>query len=137
MSELKAFVARKIDDGTCDPVPCVEVYRKSEADKLLADLEESHKMEVEQLLMEIVELKTKNKRLEELKDKYSSCAEKAIDSIAKCELKIRSLSRALFKACANWAYATENLAANFLDVYEAKKWAAVYARCIKKAGKFK
>lgn len=114
-----------------------EVYLKSEADKVIAELEESHKMEVEQLLMEIVELKTKNKRLEELKDKYSSCAEKAIDSIAKCELKIRSLSRALFKACANWAYATENLASNFLDVYEAKKWAAVYARCIKKAGEYK
>lgn len=57
MSELKAFVARKIDEGTCDPVPCVEVYLKFEADKVIADLEESHKMEVEQLLMEIVELK--------------------------------------------------------------------------------
>ena len=56
MSELKAFVARKIDDGSCDPVPCVEVYPKSETDKLLAELEESHKMEVEQLLMEIVGL---------------------------------------------------------------------------------
>ena len=32
-------------------------YRKSETDKLLAELEESHKMEVEQLLMEIVGLK--------------------------------------------------------------------------------
>lgn len=32
-------------------------YRKSEADKFLAELEESHKMEVEQLLMEIVGLK--------------------------------------------------------------------------------
>lgn len=113
------------------------VYLKREADKVIADLEESHKMEVEQLLMEIVGLKAENKRLKELKDKYSSCAEKAIDSIAKCELKIRRLSRALFKACANWAYATENLAANFLDVDEAKKWAAVYARCIKKAGESK
>ena len=36
MSELKAFVARKIDDGTCDPVPCIEVYLKSEADKVIA-----------------------------------------------------------------------------------------------------
>jgi len=34
-----------------------KVYLKSEADKLLAELEESHKMEVEQLLMEMVELK--------------------------------------------------------------------------------
>jgi len=32
-------------------------YPKSEADKVIADLEESHKMEVEQLLMEIVGLK--------------------------------------------------------------------------------
>lgn len=91
MSELKAFVARKIDEGTCDPVPCVEVYPKSETDKVLADK----------------------------------------------DTEIRRLRRALFKACANWAYATENLAANFLDVYEAKKWAAVYARCIKKAGESK
>jgi len=34
-----------------------EFYMKSEADKVLADLEESHKKEVEQLLIEIVELK--------------------------------------------------------------------------------
>ena len=32
-------------------------YLKSEADKVIADLEESHKMEVEQLLIEIAELK--------------------------------------------------------------------------------
>ena len=32
-------------------------YDKREADKFIADLEESHKMEVEQLLMEIVGLK--------------------------------------------------------------------------------
>lgn len=32
---------------------------KSEADKVIAELEESHKMEVEQLLMEIAELKDK------------------------------------------------------------------------------
>lgn len=37
-------------------VPC---YLKSEADKFIADLEESHKMEVEQLLIEIAELKEK------------------------------------------------------------------------------
>ena len=34
-----------------------EAYKKSEADKFIADLEESHKMEVEQLLMEIAGLK--------------------------------------------------------------------------------
>ena len=53
MSELKAFVARKIDDGVCNPVPCVEVYLKSEADAYIKELEKKHKMEVEQLLIEI------------------------------------------------------------------------------------
>lgn len=34
-----------------------DYYLKSEANKVIEELEESHKMEVEQLLMEIVELK--------------------------------------------------------------------------------
>ena len=37
----------------------IKVVNKDEADKVIADLEESHKKEVEQLLMEIVELKKK------------------------------------------------------------------------------
>ena len=39
------------------PNEYAEFYLKYEADKVIADLEESHKMEVEQLLMEIVGLK--------------------------------------------------------------------------------
>ena len=35
----------------------IDFYLKSEADKMIADLEESHKKEVEQLLIEIVKLK--------------------------------------------------------------------------------
>ena len=62
MSELKAHKAynRWIDDEMPTPnddLICNEVYLKSEADKVIADLEESHKKEVEQLLMEIVKLK--------------------------------------------------------------------------------
>ena len=71
MSELKAFtfgLGQNLKDGS----PCVvafddennprlasdeKFYIKSEADKVIADLEESHKIEVEQLLMEIVGLK--------------------------------------------------------------------------------
>lgn len=52
MSELKAFVARKIDDGSCDHVPCIEVYPKSEADKVIEEKD-----------AEIAELIEKNKRL--------------------------------------------------------------------------
>jgi hypothetical protein len=40
MSELKSFIARKIDDGSCDPVPCIEAYSKSEADKVIAEIKQ-------------------------------------------------------------------------------------------------
>lgn len=52
MSELKAYIA-----PTPDGTGLSEYYLKSEADRLISDLEESHKKEVEQLLMEIVKLK--------------------------------------------------------------------------------
>lgn len=57
MSELKVILATPHPKmkNACDGA--IEVYLKSEADKVIADLEESHKKEVEQLLMEIVELK--------------------------------------------------------------------------------
>ena len=51
-------------------VPC---YIKSEADKVFAELEERHKMEVEQLLMEIVELKEKRDTAEKLLNKALNC----------------------------------------------------------------
>ena len=51
MSELKYQLMLNKDMSW---VPC---YLKSEADKFIADLEKSNKMEVEQLLMEIVGLK--------------------------------------------------------------------------------
>ena len=59
MSELKArHVADVYDDYAENPCEDYsQVYLKSEVDKVIADLEESHKMEVEQLLMEIVGLK--------------------------------------------------------------------------------
>ena len=40
-------------------------YLKSDADKVIVDLEESHKMEVEQLLMEIAELKAQKAQAED------------------------------------------------------------------------
>lgn len=61
MSELKVaslFEFEKVLQGHSNKL----FYAKSDADKVIADLEESHKMEVEQLLMEIVKLKTENIR---------------------------------------------------------------------------
>ena len=66
--ELKAFNSERIywaveqverEAGDIDTLHLDDnlFYIKSEADKVIADLEESHKKEVEQLLMAIVELK--------------------------------------------------------------------------------
>lgn len=84
MSELKAFNCVDSDvQEFCEPRLA---YLKSEADKVIAEKD-----------AEIAELKAKNKRLEELQDKCGRWAEEAVDSIAKCKLKIRRLSRALSK----------------------------------------
>lgn len=60
MSELKAIRSGEIYN-IIEYEDCYRTddlyYQKSEADKVIADLEESHKMEVEQLLMEIAGLK--------------------------------------------------------------------------------
>ncbi len=54
MSELKAFNCVDSDvQEFCEPRLA---YLKTDVDKLLADLEESHKKEVEQLLMKIAGL---------------------------------------------------------------------------------
>ena len=51
MSELNTYYIPTRSGNSC------LCYLKSDADKFISDLEESHKMEVEQLLMEIAELK--------------------------------------------------------------------------------
>ena len=67
MRKLKAYTYDDMLDGNADVD--VEYYQKSEADKVIADLEESHKMEVEQLLMKIAGLEklveTANKLLKQ------------------------------------------------------------------------
>lgn len=53
MIELKATSSGEI--RARDALLAYWWYEKSEVDKVIADLEESHKMEVEQLLMTILE----------------------------------------------------------------------------------
>lgn len=57
--------------------------------------------------------------------------------IAEKDEEIHRLRRALYKACANWAFAREVIAANFIDVEDSMKWAVVNAKCIKKAEEYK
>lgn len=95
-------------------------------------------MENAKLKQKIAEQETENRKLKEIKDKYSSCAGKAIDRIAKCELKIRSLSRALFKACANWASSERYTEATWHgDEHREELWAEVQHKCLKKAEEYK
>jgi hypothetical protein len=62
MSELKEVMF--VEQVSGERVPS-GYYKKSDADKLIADLEESHKKEVEQLLIEIVELKAQKAQAED------------------------------------------------------------------------
>ena len=80
MCELKEWTASEIeeyDDARLElaedgKIDCTRVYIKSEADKVIAELEEYHKMEVEQLLIEIVKLKEERRwrKFSDEKPKY-------------------------------------------------------------------
>lgn len=63
--DIEAMDDERLEKSESGKIQATRVYFKSEADKVIADLEESHKMEVEQLLMEIVELKAKNAQAED------------------------------------------------------------------------
>ena len=60
MSELTSYKG-DVTIPVYGTIADAEVYLKSEVDKEIAELEESHKKEVGQLLMEIVELKDKRR----------------------------------------------------------------------------
>ena len=56
-SEIEEYDDARLELAEDGKIDCTRVYIKKDVDKVIADLEESHKMEVEQLLMEIVGLK--------------------------------------------------------------------------------
>ena len=89
--ELKARTAQEIvrNENDCDymdelfggvKMPPTEVYFKAEADKYIEELEEKHKMEVEQLLLEIAQVKraaqTLRKKMNHWKRKWCLAMEK-------------------------------------------------------------
>ena len=71
MSELKVYHCNEWHNEY------TEFYIKSEADKVIADLEESHKKEVGQLLIEIAQLK------KEIEFMHSNCKWDAGDGCAR------------------------------------------------------
>lgn len=88
MSELKARHVVDVYDDYAEYLfeEYSQVYIKSEADKVIADLEESHKKEVGQLLMEIAEQKEKRDTAEKLLNK-------ALDSVSNGKNHMMSLAR--------------------------------------------
>ena len=116
MSELQT---RYIDDTYIEYYntgkhELAQIYLKSETDKLLAELEESHKREVEQLLMEIVELKKACNDKDDwclhiLKEnrhhKYKRCLDKAEMCKSK-QIYLHSLTR-IYSDKELWEYASD------------------------------
>ena len=115
-----------------------EVYLAKEVEPLIAEKEESHKMEVEQLIFTIAErdkeiaelkdkigtvnelLKTARKFLVESQTMHKRCADNA-------EKKIRRYLRALYKACANWAFYRST--AFTLAGWPMEKWDEMERKC--------
>lgn len=54
--DIEAMDDERLEKSESGKIQVTRVYIKSEADKVIEDLEESHKKEVEQLLIEIVKL---------------------------------------------------------------------------------
>ena len=104
-----------------------EFYLKYEADKVIADLEESHKMEVEQLLMEIVKLNESAQNL--ILDNY---------------LKDKKLRHSNYKRCLAMAERCKDKIENVVQYNEHDDWLIINEywerwreRWLKLAEKFK
>ena len=87
MSELKVYHCNEWHNEY------TEFYIKSEADKVFADLEESHKKEVGQLLIKIVEKKSEIERLEILCSNYRHDC----DNLAISNEQVKRAARTLLK----------------------------------------
>lgn len=104
MSELKAkHVVDVYDEYSANPTNEAQVYLKSETDKVIADLEESHKMEVGQLLIEIVELKA---------DYKEACERLQTANLIKDE-QLAAARRHKYKRCLNKAEWCEERSARY------------------------
>ena len=113
MSELKAYTYDDMLDGAADVD--VEYYPKSEADKVIADLEESHKKEVEQLLIKIAEQKSEIERLEILCANYRHDCDNLAISNEQVKRAARTLLKKMnhnkYKRCldkAKWCFTKSN-----------------------------
>jgi uncharacterized protein YdcH (DUF465 family) len=91
MSELKVaslFEFEKVLSGKSNKL----FYSKNEVDKVIAELEESNKMEVEQLLIEIVELKAQKAQADDDCAYWKTMAQKnAADNAAMAKQRAEAI----------------------------------------------
>ena len=145
MSELKVYVKPIKTNMFGKMIVGQSYYLKSEADKVIAK-KDAEIAELKKKLMpclngdciltcEVVEKYGKENA--ELKAEIESLKASHYAESVDAGMRERRLKRALYKACANWSYAREVIAANFIDADEAMKWAKVEMRCLKKAEEYK
>ena len=97
MKVLKAYMA-----PTPDGTGLADYYLKYEADKVIADLEESHKMEVEQLLIEIAEKDKEIARLKAIRKVHVEAIESMGAGLQQDEQEIRHQKYKRCMAMVRW-----------------------------------
>lgn len=112
MSELKVY--RDPKDGPAYR----EFYEKSDVDKLIADLKKIHDEEIGRLRAEL---------------EYSTFKPDVAKVIANKDKVIRRLSKALYKAIANWAHHRVFVRFNSNE----KAWENVERKCLAKVEEYK
>lgn len=148
MSEMKVYthIAEELDaeagnyalyaydvDGIRTKIDDTElVYLKSEADKVIAELEESHKKEVGQLLIEIDELKKACKDKDDfcahmLKENRHNKYKRCLDKADLCDARYDKDDAKVNGCGASWDYESKEM-----EFWERWRW-----RWLKIADKFK
>ena len=143
--EEKVYLRSDVDEAIAELKDGRELDAKTIAElkARIADLEKlNHNLcervtENDEIRLHWEEIEQTRAEIESLKAKLESVQASAYADSVDAGMRERRLKRALYKACANWAFAREVIAANFIDVEDSKKWAAVEAKCSKKAEEYR
>lgn len=132
MSELKTYDVYLSSLGKF-----YEMYIKSEADKVIAELkaENNHLLSITHSERDeyIDMVNAKDKEIAELKRKLEDAQASAYAESVDAGMRERRLKRVLYKACANWAHHRVFVRFNNNE----KAWENMERKCLKKTEKYK
>ena len=124
MSELKdRFLGQTMSEYGCD----TKIYLKSEADKVIAEKD-----------AEIARLKaTPEDIMKEVFDKVLIYPHEMVrlEDAYRLAVSLRKMTRAFYKACANWAFLAQWERGELKENWE--KWEKVEVKCCEKAKEYK